>query len=691
MIQQQIWKTPISGLPFRKSTTFIDLITHCFCSVYSKATVYLTNAQTADEEYRLERRQIADVLHPTLAGRETQSVKVSFEVILVVLQMAARVYPASKIRLRDMLRSFIDCKMMLNVMVVPDDIIAEMYRCLYPGTHELKVKEHETGTDNTIYKNSYREVTSEANNVTPASKTIPEVRYNNTEYIEVLRKGWNEARATELEARKETSADADDDSESAGSAASVDPNTGLLPQSREKATEAVDANVEKSTGMSPELSHILELSGLPANQKAVLQKVGWSGMVDLLGMAVRSNKENLLANGLKVESYQILVKFLMYICDYRVTHQSVPTIMEMDNTVWSNLQRNSYDKILKDGEPTDKPEENDPFGAQGENYKEYMNKITLQLPPILLFFWMGDDLFEDQSGKLVVPDWCPLAQLSVNNRQPELDPIFETIKHGLFENESNLDFLEEYVVLPYIRHYPKTIKTYNSNDVKPSLHGNSFIEGRPTGESIENCLELCKEFFYFAANSEHDQIYLTKDPKKENIPFQVFARANLHLTRKYNNFGTVEDIMHLHDDLCTHLFDDIPMGFFFMLNHDKKERQLFSQTMGEVQHIKVFTQEFNTLMRRTLFLFKTAFGINLGIVDGGNRCMAIKTALLNMHFDNTKRLAKSKNERSYQPEGEDGDAFILKKVAQLAPIAIVWPSWVFPLDSKIYNWKVNER
>ena len=304
-----------------------------------------------------------------------------------------------------------------------------------------------------------------------------------------------------------------------------------------------------------------------------------------------------------------------------------------------------------------------------------------------MFFWMGDDLFHDETKKLLVPQWCPLAQLWVNNRDPETDSLFEQIKEGLFVKDTKFDFEEEYTAVPYIRDYPKEVKTYNSSKVKPTVHRDTFVEGKPNGKSIEDSLEMIKSLFYFAAETEHDDIYVQQPNQPGILPYQIFARANVHLARKYRHFGSVRDIIQLHDDLCDHLFENIPSGFFYRIAQGKQGEK-WGEGMEGIVTNKYELQSFNDLMKRTLFLFKTAFGMDLGIVDGANRCMAIKTALLNMVVNGKRREIALEADRSYHPRES---IFILKKVVTLAPVAIVWPSWTSTFDDKIYNWKVRPK
>jgi hypothetical protein len=518
--------------------------------------------------------------------------------------------------------------------------------------------------DITIYKETYRQNNLEPAVITQASKAIPDIEYAENDGMNILRKGWYEPLLKQKNSEEK--------SEASSSDGSVDEN-GLLLKSKKK--------------MTKELLHILTLSAMEEDQKDILFKAGFIGIGDILDMQSEDFSKSLRKLGLKRVNFDALKNFHLYACNQVNISQEMPNVLNINAGDWSSIQRQTYVKEDEQGTMTEIPLVVGMVGELSKDYREFMNKISVQLPPLLLFFYMGDDIFYDETGTLHNPEWCPLAQLWVNHRDPDADKRFDGIKSSLFlVEESKYDFLEEYSVVPYIRNYPKDIQSWNSNTVRPILHIEAALEGKPTGKSIEDSLELCYKLFYFASHAEHDTIYLEDDTAPQNKPYQVFARANVHLTKKYGDFGQVTDILKFHDDLCNHLFEDIPIGFFYNVKSGEARGMKHSEDMEQILVSKLDLQPFNDLMRRTLFLFKTAFGIDFGLLDGGQRCMSIKTALFNMSLSRQKRYITEETERTYMTDGGD---FQLKKVAALAPVAIVWPSWETNLNHKVYNWKVR--
>jgi hypothetical protein len=578
------------------------------------------------------------VIQPSTA-RVSAAVSVKFQVIVVLLQMSGIVHPASPIRIRDMIVDFVKVSILSGIFIISDTIVHELYRCLFPGTAKLLATDR---ADDTLQVESTGNMQVD---LTLASKQISAVSYIKNDVFSIPRSGWEEILGNQLDGEW---------------------NGGNL--------------------FSDRLQLILTLQDVSEGQLEILSKANWRSVKDLCYIHKPEIKQELLVLGLRNKVIESFENYLRFALDKFTNKEVPPDIMDMTPEDWISIQRENYEKHVEKDHTSNLPEQSRALEVKANNVSEYINQLKVKLPPLLLFFWMGDDLFGNASGQASVPQWCPLVQLKVNNRVPDLDNTFQIIRDGLFEMNTQYDFTEEYVVLPYIRDYQEKETKPQSATVKPTIHEDSFIEGCPSGKSMEKSEAMVKDLYWFATGEIYDDIHKDSTSNNSEI-YLMFGKANVRLASKYGNFGTIEDIVKMHDDLCRHIFVNIPCNFFYLIPQGTQGIRNSEQSEA-IQTQALTDQAFNDLMRRTLFLFKTAFGMDCGILDGGNRCLALKTAILNIIVDKTA-MTLAQDLRSIHEE--NSGSFLLLQGAKLAPVTIVWPSWDPPPNKLIYNWKVSPK
>jgi hypothetical protein len=642
--------------------------------------VHISHAGNVNQKIR---KKIAEIIAPNFK-RTTRAITVKFNTILVLLQMTAKVQKHSGKRIQTMVDTFVKEKLFLGVRELSDEIIEELSQSLFSGTDEIKANERTTTSHSTPHS-STTWTTADTSDLDyhASTKTVPDAEFVEFEGYTIPRMDWKESIKQYMEIdivmKKNTittqvapSEDTEADDEDADSQEN--------PDKTEISTEDVQ--------FSKQMKHILELMDFNKNEEQVLKACGWTGLDDLL-LNAPQEQAKLFRMGLSNEKIRWIMTYVNYVFNQVMENGELGEVMKLTKEKWEAIMRRNYHIALEATKKTRYPAPNN-FEPSFEHVTAYMNRISVTLPPLVLFFWMGDDLFaakddDSSAGR----EWCPFVQLDVNNRCPEIDDNFTTLRDGFFNEGGAMDFNEEYVVFPYQRKYVDNPKANNYGSVTAMITKETPIEGHPNADSFATGVDIASDFFEFVVGKTYDAVYpdafkgYEKDTIKNVKSYHIFARGNIHLARKYKNFGTVQDIRDLHNDLCNHLLIGIPEHFFLLDNDEHELMPEDNQEEPTIFHNLKKDEAFNDLMRRTLLLFKAAFSADIALLDGSHRCVALKSSVLNMEIHTTR---SEKFQSIYSLN--DATNFELSKVCGMAPISIVWPTWN-QFTSPDCNWMVS--
>jgi hypothetical protein len=659
---------------FRMIVAFNKTLSNLFFS--SVLPVQITCSERNNSKAR---KKIAMIIQPTF-GRASRACMVKFGTILVLLQMIGKVHPLSENRIGEMVKMFLTRDLAMGNKVVSDEIIEQLSRSLFSCTHAIKANDRRTSRTVPASHTNWKLAEVSALDCVSSSQKVPEAQFDYFQSYTIMRQDWYESIQAYLACEQNLDAQAlqhatntpesenqpgKDDSEEATN----------LPKQSEITTE--------NDSFSPELEHLLFLMEFTPEEKAILTAFGWKNANDLI-LNVPKNQKTLFSKGVSQLKIFSILKYVNYILNNISEHgATMGKILDLDDLKWCFIMRGEYQNAFEKMEKVPYPAKTI-FEPTQDEVQQYMNKISVTLPPLVLFFWMGDDLFASKENANAGGEWCPFVQLDVNNRSPDIDDAFAELRAGFFSESGTKDFNEEYVVFPYKRKYAAIPTALNSGSITAMITKEIPIEGQPNADSFVTGLDMVSNFFKFVVGCTYEEHYpgdltgLDEDTIKNVKAYHIFARGNVHFARKYKNFATLQNIRELHNDLCNHLLLDIP-AHFFLLDKAEGESKIDLESLDSLRE----DEAFNDLMRRTLLLFKAAFSADIALLDGSHRCVGLKSSVFNLGV-NTRP-----NQTIHSLHSDtDPPRFELSKVSGMATISIVWPTWN-QYESHDCNWMVS--